>query len=105
MDSTAGAGVYCQRHPEKTVLYRVLFHYFEMFLTGYDSCFEREHGCFRAIIKELVERYLDCGNSKCGFARIHCPDCGEAKGDKDAQSASAAEKEILTRSGIGSKIA
>jgi len=76
-----------------------------MFLTEYERRFEREDGHFRPIIKEVVERYLDCGNSKCGFARIHCPDCGEAKGDKDAQSASAAEKEILIRSGIGSKIA
>ena len=26
------AGVYSPRHPERTVLYRVLFHYFERFL-------------------------------------------------------------------------
>jgi hypothetical protein len=24
----------------------------------------------------VVERYLDCGNPKCGFARIRCPSCG-----------------------------
>jgi ribosomal protein S27E len=30
---------------------------------------------FRPIIKEVVERYLDCGNPRCGFARIRCPDC------------------------------
>ena len=23
-----------------------------------------------------MEKYLDCGNSMCGFARIRCPDCG-----------------------------
>ena len=23
----------------------------------------------------MVERYLDCGNPRCGFARIRCPDC------------------------------
>ena len=22
------------------------------------------------------QRYLDCGNPKCGFARIRCPECG-----------------------------
>jgi len=27
-----------------------------------------EDGYFRPIIKEVVERYLDCGNPKCGFA-------------------------------------
>jgi hypothetical protein len=71
------AGIYRPRHPERTVLYRVLFHYFEQFLTEYESRFEREYGFFRPIIKEVIERYLDCGNPRCGFARIRCPDCGE----------------------------
>ena len=73
------AGVYRPRHPERTVLYRLLFHYFERFLSGYESRFEQEYGYFRAVIKEVVERYLDCGNPKCGFARIRCPDCGEER--------------------------
>ena len=36
-----------------------------------------EGGFFRQIIKDFVERYLDCGNPRCGFARIRCPDCRE----------------------------
>ena len=31
------AGVYRLRHPERTVLYRVLFHHFDRFLTEYES--------------------------------------------------------------------
>jgi hypothetical protein len=31
-------------------------------------CEANEGGFFRPIIKEVVERYLDCGNSRCGFA-------------------------------------
>jgi hypothetical protein len=27
----------------------------------------------------VVERYLDCGNPMCGFARIRCPDYGEER--------------------------
>ena len=73
------AGIYRQRHPEKTVLYRVLFHHFERFLAEYEERFEREYGFLRPIIKEVVERYLDCGNPRCGFARIRCPDCGEER--------------------------
>jgi hypothetical protein len=69
------AGVYRPRHPERTVLYRVLFHYFDRFLTEYESRFERVYGYFRPIIKEVVERYLDCGNPRCGFARLRCPGC------------------------------
>ncbi|MGB9006707.1 MAG: transposase [Candidatus Aminicenantales bacterium] len=73
------AGVYRPRHPERAVLYRVLFHYFEHFLAEYESRFEKEYGLLRPIIKEVVERYLDCGNPKCGFARIRCPDCGQER--------------------------
>ena len=62
------AGIYRSRHPERTVLYRVLFHHFDKFLTEYESRFEREYGYFRPIVKEVVERYLDCGNPQCGFA-------------------------------------
>jgi hypothetical protein len=31
------------------------------FLAEYESRFEKEYGYFRPIIKEVVERYLDCG--------------------------------------------
>ena len=55
-------GIYRPRHPERTVLYRVLFHYFGRFLTEYEGRFEKEYGYFRPVIKEVVERYLDCAN-------------------------------------------
>jgi len=38
-----------------------------------------EGGYFRPVIQEVVEKYLDCGNPMCGFARIRCPDCGEER--------------------------
>jgi len=98
------AGMYRQRHPERTVSYRVLFHYFEEFVAEYENRFEREYGYFRPVIKEAFlchhearravvislcivldrneiatlgsQRRLDCGNPKRGFARIRCGDCG-----------------------------
>jgi hypothetical protein len=71
----AVSGVYRPRHPERTVLYRLMFHHFERFLAEYEERFEKEYGYFRPIVKEVVERYLDCGNPKRGFARIRCPRC------------------------------
>ena len=68
-------GIYRPRRPERTVLYRVLFHNFERFLTAYERRFEKDYGYFRPIVQEVVERYLDCGNPRSGFARIRCPDC------------------------------
>jgi len=41
--------------------------------------FEKEYGYFRPVIQDVVERYLDCGNPMCGFARIRCPGCGEER--------------------------
>ena len=66
-------GIYRPRHPERTVLYRVLFHNFDRFLTVYENCFEKEYGHLRPVVREVVERYFDCGNPRSGFARILSP--------------------------------
>ncbi len=50
-------GTYRPRHPERTVLYRVLFHNVDRFLAEYDRRFEKQYGHFRPIVKEVVERY------------------------------------------------
>ncbi len=70
------AEVYRKRHPEQTVLYRVLLHYFERFLQEYEHRFEKDYGYLRPIVQEVVDKYLDFGNPKNGFARIKCKNCG-----------------------------
>jgi len=57
----------------------VFFHCFERFLSEYEDRFEKEYGYFRPVIQEVVDKYLDCGNPKCGFARIRCGDCGSER--------------------------
>jgi hypothetical protein len=52
-------------------LNRVLFHHFERFVAEYEGRFEKEHGCFRPIIKEVVERYPDYGNPLSGTSRFY----------------------------------
>ena len=54
------AGVYRPRHPERTVLYRVLFHYFDRFLAEYEDRFQKEYGFLRPIIKQVVEKIHLC---------------------------------------------
>jgi len=70
------AGIYRPRHPERTVLYWVLFHHFDKFLAEYEDLFEREYNFFWPIVREVIERYLDCGNHRSGFARIRCRTAG-----------------------------
>jgi hypothetical protein len=60
-------------------MYRVIFHHIDRFLKAYESSFEREYGYLRPIVQEVVDKYLDCGNPKCGFARIRCSDLGKEK--------------------------
>ena len=48
------AGVYRPRHPEWTVLYRVLFHHLERFLAEYECRFEREYDFLRPSFKEVT---------------------------------------------------
>jgi len=55
------AEIYRQHHPERTVFYRVFFHYFDRFLLEYENRFEREYGYLRPVIQEVVDKYLDCG--------------------------------------------
>jgi hypothetical protein len=59
-------GIYRPRHPERTVLYRVLFHHFERFVAEYER-FEKAYGYFRPIITDVVEKDLDCGNPAVGL--------------------------------------
>jgi len=73
------AGVYRPRYPERTVFYRVLFHRFDRFLTEYEARFELEYGFLRPVAKDIVERPLDCGNPRCGFACIRYPDIATAR--------------------------
>jgi hypothetical protein len=52
-------GIYRPHHPERTVLYRVMFYHFERFLAEYEDRFQKEYGFLRPIVREVVERCLD----------------------------------------------
>jgi hypothetical protein len=49
-------GIYRPRHPELTVLYCVLFYYFEPFVTEYERRFQQEHGYFRPTVQFIKDR-------------------------------------------------
>jgi hypothetical protein len=51
--------IYRQRHPERTVLYRVLTTHFDAFVCRYETLFQRRYGYSRSVVREVVERSLD----------------------------------------------
>ena len=40
------------------------------------SSLAKKYGFFRPYTKEVIYRYLNCGDLHLGFARVKCPDCG-----------------------------
>ena len=53
------AQVYRGRHPERTILYRVLAHHFEHFVRVYEERFLPTHGYLRGCVEPAVHRCLD----------------------------------------------
>ncbi len=56
--------------------YQCVEDHFETFEQVYDELFSRKYGFFRPYTKEVIYRYLECGDLRHGFARVKCPDCG-----------------------------
>ena len=69
------AGPYRPRHPEHTAFYRCLEDYWEEFKEGYPYFYERDYGPWRPVVEKTVERFLQCGILRHGFARLRCSDC------------------------------
>jgi len=71
-----GTHQYRPRGPQDSPYYHCVEDHFETFEQVYDEQFSRRYGFFRPYVREVIYRYLDCGDLHSGFARIRCPDCG-----------------------------
>ena len=67
--------VYRRRRPERTVLYQVVQHNLETWLTRRQAADAEGGGVPRWGEGEL-RRYLECGILAHGFARARCAECG-----------------------------
>ena len=68
-------GPYRPRHPEHTPFYRLIETHFATFATVHEERFEPTDGPLRAVVRRVVDSYLDCGRPENGFARVRCPRC------------------------------
>lgn len=66
---------YCQWRPHNSPYYQCVEDYFETFNQVYDDRFELQYGYFRPYVKQVIDRYLDCGVLHNAFARVRCDDC------------------------------
>jgi hypothetical protein len=66
---------YAPRRPQASPLYRLLADHFETLTRVYEERYEPTHGPLRAVVAEVVGRFLDCGLLEHGFARVRCAAC------------------------------
>ena len=68
-------GVYRPRNARASPLYRLVEDRFDELERVWEERYEREYGFWRPVIRHVVEQFLDCGDLRCGFARLWCPAC------------------------------
>ena len=69
--------VYRPRRPQNTPFYQCLDGYWEEFKEAYPYFYEANYGQLRPVVEKTVDRFLECGIYRHGFARILCPDCSQ----------------------------
>jgi hypothetical protein len=68
--------VYRPRKPQESPYYRCVEDNFETLEQVYDDRFGTQYGFFRAYVRQVIHRFLDCGILHNGFARVKCEECG-----------------------------
>lgn len=67
---------YQPRKPQASQYYHYVEDHFETLEQVYDTRFAKQYGFFRAYVKQVIYRYLDCGILHNGFARVKFGECG-----------------------------
>jgi hypothetical protein len=67
--------VYNPRKPKASPLYQCISEHFSEFESVYEVRYQDKFGILRHVVREVVYKYLGCGDLRKGFARIKCKDC------------------------------
>ena len=70
------AGVYKPRNPKDSPFHACVENHFEELESVWDDLYAPRYGFWRPYITDVIYRYLDCGDLRCGFARVRCDHCG-----------------------------
>ena len=66
---------YRPRRPEASPLYPLVQDHFRTLETVYDERFARAYGPWRAVVRDVADKFLACGILDHGFARVRCATC------------------------------
>lgn len=71
----AAPGVYKQRRPQASPLFRLVSDHFRAFHHAYEERFAEAYGDWRPVVREVADKFLECGVLDHGFARVRCDAC------------------------------
>ena len=71
----ATQGIYRQRNPKASPLYKLVVEHFESLKSCYSARFEKTYGLWQPHWDVTVEKFLTCGDFHNGFARVYCDTC------------------------------
>jgi hypothetical protein len=74
-DGAAG-GFYRPRKPKESPFYRLVERFYPEFEQVYEQRYQKRYGFWRPAVASAVEKFLECGDARHGFARVRCPECG-----------------------------
>ena len=67
--------IYQPRKPKLSPLYQSIVSHFSEFESVYEECYQKRCGVLRNVVREVLYKYLGCGDLRKGFARIKCKNC------------------------------
>src|SRR5690554_6319453 len=68
--------LYKPRTPRKNKYYRLVEAHHEELEGVWEERYLSKYGFWRPYVKNVIYRYLDCGDPHFGFARVKCGGCG-----------------------------
>ncbi|MHC9538061.1 MAG: transposase zinc-binding domain-containing protein [Vulcanimicrobiota bacterium] len=78
-------GIYRPRNHRNSPLFQLVEDYYDIFERCYGEKYEKTYGYWRPVIRDVMFKFLECGNLENGFApfwedrgqaRVRCEDCG-----------------------------
>jgi hypothetical protein len=71
------AKFYRRRDPEASPFYKLVTDYFDEFEREYPHRYGMRFGFWRPVIRQAIDKFLECGDVRKGFARVRCRECRE----------------------------